>query len=88
MYRKYLLTAALIASFAAPAFAATHYMVSQDTRTQKCYVVTKIGKHGMKIGTDTYKTKALARAALKAAPECKSPVTMTKPKMIKSKPKY
>ena len=72
MYRKYLLTAALILSFAAPALAAKQYYVSQDTRTHKCYVVAKIGTHGMQIGTTGYPTKAKAKAALKAAPECKA----------------
>jgi uncharacterized membrane protein len=70
MYRKYLLTAALVAAVAAPAVAATKYMVSQDKTTHKCYVVTKIGKNGMQIGTATYATKTLAQAALTAAPEC------------------
>ena len=72
MIRKYLITAGLLIAVAAPAFAATKYMVSQDQTTHKCYVVTKIGKNGKQIGTDTYATKALAQAALKAAPECKA----------------
>ncbi len=50
--------------------------------------VTKIGKHGMQIGTDSYKTKTLARAALKAAPECKGTMTTAAPKTTKPKPKY
>ena len=49
-------------------------MVSQDQTTHKCYVVTKIGKNGMQIGTATYATKALAQAALKLAPECKTAI--------------
>ena len=53
MSRKYLLTAALVAAVAAPAVAATKYLVSQDKTTHKCYVVTKIGKNGMQIGTAT-----------------------------------
>jgi len=70
MYSKYLIAAGLVVAMAAPAFAATKYMVSQDKTTHKCYVVTKIGKNGMQIGTATYATKTLAQAALKAAPEC------------------
>lgn len=78
MYRKYLLAAALGAVFAAPAFAATTmpiatkhtYYVSQDTKTLKCYVVTKIGKRGSKIGATGYKTKTAATKAMAAAPEC------------------
>jgi uncharacterized membrane protein len=59
MIRKYLIVAALVVAVAAPAFAATKYMVSQDQTTHKCYVVTKIGKNGMQIGTATYATKVL-----------------------------
>jgi uncharacterized membrane protein len=70
MIRKYLIAAAIVVAVAAPAFAATQYMVSQDKTTHKCYVVTKIGKNGMQIGTAAYATKVLAEAALKAAPEC------------------
>ena len=72
MIRKYLIAAGLVIAVAAPAFAATKYMVSQDQTTHKCYVVTKIGKNGMQIGTATYATKALAQAALKLAPGCKT----------------
>ncbi len=71
---KYLIAAAVAISFAAPAFAATTYYVSQDQTTHKCYVVTKIGKNGMQIGTTGYPTVAKAKAALKAAPECKAKV--------------
>jgi hypothetical protein len=70
MYRKYLIAGGLVVAFAAPAFAATQYYVSQDTRTNLCYVVKKIGAHGKKIGDTGYATKALAQAALKAAPVC------------------
>jgi uncharacterized membrane protein len=72
MIRKYLIATALVVAVAAPAFAAGKYKVSQDQTTHKCYVVTKIGKNGMQIGTATYATKALAKAALKIAPECKT----------------
>ena len=72
MYRRYLIAAGLVVAFAAPAFAATKYYVSQDTRTHKCNVVAKIGAHGKQIGDTGYASKTLARAALKAAPECKA----------------
>ena len=72
MIRKYLIAASLVIAVAAPAIAAGKYMVSQDQTTHKCYVVTKIGKNGMQIGTATYATKVLAQAALTAAPECKT----------------
>jgi len=71
MIRKYLIAASLIVAVAAPAIAAGKYMVSQDQTTHKCYVVTKVGKNGKQVGTDSYATKALAQAALKAAAECK-----------------
>ena len=74
MIRKYRIAAGLVIAVAAPAFAATKYMVSQDQTTHKCYIVTKIGKNGMQIGTATYATKALAQAALKLAPECKTAI--------------
>ena len=71
MYRKYLLAAALVASFAAPSFAATDYYVAQDAKTHKCSVVTTKpdGKTMMMIGT--YKSQADADAAEKAAKACK-----------------
>ena len=73
MSGKTLIVAAVLVGFAAPAFAATAtYFVSQDTRTHKCYVVKKVGKHGMQIGTASYTSKAAAAAALKAAPECQT----------------
>ena len=74
MSRKTLIVAAaVLVGFGAPAFAATAtYYVSQDTRTHKCYVVKKIGKHGMQIGTASYASKAAASAALKAETECQT----------------
>jgi hypothetical protein len=73
MYRKYLVTAALVVSFAAPAFAATEYYVAQNAKTKKCEVTTKKpdGKTWIEIGTSSYKTKADATKAEKAAAECK-----------------
>ena len=73
MYRKYLLTAALVTAFVVPAFAeTTTFYVSQDTRTHRCYVVAKVGSHGKQIGPTDYNSRTAARAALKAAPECKA----------------
>lgn len=71
MVRQYLLTATFVAALAVPAFAATKtYYVSQDTRTHRCYVVAKVGTHGMQIGP-SYTSKKDAQAGLKAAVECK-----------------
>ena len=58
MIRKYLLAAAVIATFAAPAFAATEYYVAQDAKTHACSVTDK--KPDGKVetiavkGTDSY----------------------------------
>ena len=59
--RKYFITAALIASFAAPAFAATTYYVAENAKTKKCSVTTKKpdGKTYLMVGTpDTYTKKS------------------------------
>jgi uncharacterized protein YdeI (BOF family) len=73
MYRKYLVAAALVASFAAPAFAATQYYVAQDAKTHTCAVSTTKpdGKTMMMISTAAYNTNADATTAMKAAKECK-----------------
>ena len=74
MYRKYLLAAALVATFAAPSFAAVTFYVQQDAKTHKCSVATTKpdGKATMMIGTASYATQAAADAAMKAAKECKA----------------
>jgi hypothetical protein len=75
MYRKYLLAAALVATFAAPSFAATAaaFYVQQDATTHKCSVATTKpdGTKLVMIGKVTYTTQADADAAMKAAKECK-----------------
>ena len=72
--RKYLVTAALALSLAAPAFAATTFYVQQDAKTHKCSVSSTKpdGKALMMIGTATYKSQTDAEAAMKAAKECKA----------------
>ena len=72
--RKLMLTFALAAAVASPAFAATTYYVAQDAKTHKCSVTTKKpdGTKVIMIGTATYKTKADATTAMKAAAECKT----------------
>jgi hypothetical protein len=74
MVRQYLLAAAVIATFAAPAFAATEYYVAQDAKTHACSVTDKKpdGTAAMMIGKTAYETKAKAEAAMKAAAECKA----------------
>lgn len=74
MVRKYLIAAAVIATFAAPAFAATEYYVAQDAKTHACSVTDKKpdGKTMTMVGKKGYETKAAAEAAMKAAAECKA----------------
>ena len=75
--RKYLLTGAILAAFAVPAVAATAstWYVAQDAKSKKCSVTSTKpdGTKKMMVGTDTYKTKADATKAEKAAKECTPP---------------
>ena len=71
---KKLISVAIIAAFAvAPAFAATEYFVAQKASDKSCSVSTTKpdGKAQMMVGKSSYKTKAEADAAMKAAAECK-----------------
>ena len=72
MIRKLLVTAALAASFVAPAYAATTYYVAQDAKSHKCSVTTKKpdGTKVMEIGSTGFNTKAAATAAMKAEAAC------------------
>jgi hypothetical protein len=68
--------AALVASFAAPAFAADEFLVVQDVKTKKCTVVDKKPtESAMTVvspaGT-VYKTKAEAEAGMKTVKVCSS----------------
>lgn len=73
--RKLILTAALVASFAAPAFAEEFYVV-QDTATKKCTIVDKkptvttmtvVSPSGT-----VYKTRAEAETGMKTVKVCTS----------------
>jgi len=70
--RKYVVAAALLTSFTFPALAAEYY-VAQDPKTKKCTVVdTKPdGQTLVMVGTTSYANKEDAKAAKKAAVECK-----------------
>ena len=77
MYRKLVLSAVLAAAFVAPAFAAstaaTYYV--EINAKGKCTATSKIAKAYKQVGTDTYTTLALAKAAIPAlitATTCKS----------------
>jgi hypothetical protein len=74
MIRKMMIAGVVVATFAAPALAATEFFVAKDAATQKCAVMdTKPDeKAAMAVGTVSYTTKEDAEAAMKAAPECKA----------------
>jgi hypothetical protein len=74
MIRKMMIAGVAVATFAAPALAATEFFVAKDAATQKCAVMdTKPDeKAAMAVGTVSYTTKEDAEAAMKTAPECKA----------------
>ncbi len=74
MLRKILVASALTVTLVAPAFAATTYYVEQSAKTHKCSVTSHKpnGKSFLMIGTDSYKTKSAATAAMKADAACKA----------------
>ncbi|MGC2410731.1 MAG: hypothetical protein WA441_12235 [Methyloceanibacter sp.] len=69
--RKYIVAAALVGAFVAPALAleAGPYFVGLDNATKKCSVVTSLPA-GMKM-MGKYKTKARAEKAMAAMKACK-----------------
>jgi hypothetical protein len=74
MKAKLVAAAALIASFAAPAFAADQFYVVQDVKTKKCTVVDKKPtESSMTVVSPAgavYKTKAEAEAGIKTIKVC------------------
>ena len=73
---KLVTAAALVASFAAPAFAADEFYVVQDVKTKKCTIVDKKpAESSMAIvgpsGT-VYKTRAEAETGMKTVKVCSS----------------
>jgi hypothetical protein len=74
MIRKMMIAGVAVATFAAPALAATEFFVAKDAATQKCAVMDAKPdeKAAMAVGTVSYPTKEDAEAAMKAAPECKA----------------
>lgn len=67
----YPLIAALALATAAPSVAATYY-VAQSSKTKHCLVTGRKpnGTTMTQVGTDTYTSKAEARAAMKSASDC------------------
>lgn len=71
--KKILLAATLIASFAAPAFAADTFYIVQDTATKKCSIVEqKPTVTTMTVVGDgtVYKTRTEAEAGMKTVKIC------------------
>jgi hypothetical protein len=73
---KLVAAAALVASFAAPAFAADEFYVVQDVKTKKCTVVDKKPtESSMTVVSPSgtvYKTRAEAEAGMKTVKVCSS----------------
>jgi opacity protein-like surface antigen len=71
--KKYAIAALLIAGLATPALAAQFY-VAQSTSNHKCSIVSQKpdGKSLNLVGTDGYKTRAAAEAAMKSLSECRA----------------
>lgn len=68
-----LIIAALILASISSAFSAETYYVAKDQTTNKCKIVKSKPKNEklILIGTDSYASKDEAKAARKAAAECK-----------------
>jgi hypothetical protein len=73
---KLVVAAALVASFAAPAFAADEFYVVQDVKTKKCTVVDKKPtESSMTVVSPSgtvYKTRAEAETGMKTVKVCSS----------------
>ena len=73
---KLVAAAALVASFAAPAFAADEFYVVQDTKTKKCTIVDKKPtESSMTVVSPSgtiYKTRTEAETGMKTVKVCTS----------------
>ena len=73
---KLVAAAALVASFAAPAFAADEFYVVQDVKTKKCTVVdkkpTELSMTVVSSSGTVYKTRAEAETGMKTVKVCSS----------------
>lgn len=71
MNMKFIAAAALVVSFAVPAFAATEFYLVQDTASKKCSIVEKKPTMGnMTVVGLVHKTKIEAETAMKADKSC------------------
>ena len=73
---KLVAAAALVASFAAPAFAADEFYVVQDVKTKKCTIVdkkpTELSMTIVSPSGTVYKTRAEAETGMKTVKVCSS----------------
>ena len=73
---KLVAAAALVASFAAPAFAADEFYVVQDVKTKKCTIVDKKPAESsiamVSPSGTVYKTRAEAETGMKTVKVCSS----------------
>jgi hypothetical protein len=73
---KFVAAVALVASFAAPAFAADEFYVAQDVKTKKCTIVDKKPtESSMAVVSPSgtvYKTRAEAETGMKTVKACSS----------------
>lgn len=76
MKLRILAVATVLASFAAPAFAADEYFVVQDTKTKKCTIVdkkpTETTMTVVSPSGTVYKTKTEAETGMKTVKVCSS----------------
>jgi hypothetical protein len=74
--KRVLVTAALVASFAAPALAQSEFYIVQDTTTKKCPIVDKqptVSTQTVVTPAGTvYKTRAEAETGMKSVKVCTS----------------
>jgi hypothetical protein len=71
MNMKLIAAAALVISFAVPAFAASEFYLVQDTASKKCSIVEKKPAMGtMTVVGLVHKTKPEAETAMKADKSC------------------
>lgn len=70
--RKTLVTAALLAALATPAFAQTEFYVVQDVKTKKCTIVDKkpTATETTVVGNGVYKTRVEAETGMKTVKVC------------------
>jgi hypothetical protein len=72
MIRTFAVAAIVLLALSSSTFAAKTYYVVQNSKTHKCSVTSTMPTGAIKVmvGTGTFKTKALAKADMKAEKAC------------------